>query len=271
MLATLFRWCSAVMLSLALLLGMGHGVWAADAPELVALHEDLQTIYEKAFALTDQGDFEAAEAAWTGAISRMPDNPASWSNRGNARISQNKLDEAIADFNKSIEIAPDQPGPYVNRGIAWEGMGQWEKAIADYDQALAIDSDDPVTLNNRGNAYGGLGKWEEARDDFETASNLRPGFAMPRINVALSNYEIGAKLEATRQMRNLVRRFPMSADTRAALTAMLWDSGQRGEAESNWVSAVALDARYKDLDWVAHIRRWPPSLVDSLQNFLDFK
>ena len=244
--------------------------WAASS-ELEALHSDLQGLYEQAFSETDSGNFAAAEKTWSKAIDRMPDNPATWSNRGNARISQNKLDDAIADFDQSIAIAPDQPGPYVNRGIAWEGKGQWEKAIADYNHALDIDPDDPTTLNNRGNAEGGKGDWEKARNDFEQASLLNPGFAMPRINTALANYEIGERSEAMRQMKNLVRRFPMSADTRAALTAMLWDTGYRGEAESNWVSAVGLDSRYKDLDWVAHIRRWPPSLVFALQNFLEIK
>ena len=42
----------------------------------------------------------------------------------------------------------------------------------------------------------------------------------------------------------------------------------RSEAESNWVSAVGLDRRYKDLEWVATIRRWPPNLVVALDHFL---
>jgi tetratricopeptide (TPR) repeat protein len=273
MLFWITRVCVAIALILSLTLGTGFMVHPAIASpsELKSLHQDLQALYEQAFKETDAGHFEAAETAWSKAIERMPENPASWSNRGNARISQNNLDDAIADFNQAIAIAPDQPGPYVNRGIAWEGTGQWEKAIADYNQALEIDPEDPTTLNNRGNAQGGLGDWNAARNEFEQAALLNPGFAMPRINLALATYEIGNKFEAMRQMRNLVRRFPMSADTRAALTAMLWDQGQRGEAESNWVSAVGLDARYKDLDWVSHIRRWPPSLVISLQNFLEHK
>ncbi|MEM9136974.1 MAG: tetratricopeptide repeat protein [Cyanobacteria bacterium P01_F01_bin.42] len=264
------RFCLAIALGLCLSFGSARGAIAAPS-ELEALHADLQALYEQAFIETDKGDFAAAEETWTAAIDRMPDNPATWSNRGNARISQNKLEDAIADFDQSIAIAPDQPGPYVNRGIAWEGQGQWEKAIADYDHALEIDPDDPTTLNNRGNALGGLGQWDRAKNDFERASLLNPGFAMPRINVALANYEIGERNEAVRQMKNLVRRFPMSADTRAAMTAMLWESGKFGEAESHWVSAVGLDARYEDLDWVANIRRWPPSLVLALQNFLELK
>jgi hypothetical protein len=65
-----------------------------------------------------------------------------------------------------------------------------------------------------------------------------------------------------------VRRYPKFADMRAALTVSLWAEGKVGEAESNWVSAVGLDPRYKDLEWVTQIRRWPPAMVAALEKFL---
>ena len=69
-------------------------------------------------------------------------------------------------------------------------------------------------------------------------------------------------------MRRLVKKYPMFADMRAALTAVLWADGQQGEAESNWVAAVGVDSRYQNLDWVKEIRRWPPRLVSALDKFL---
>jgi hypothetical protein len=61
----------------------------------------------------------------------------------------------------------------------------------------------------------------------------------------------------------------MYSDMRAALTAVLWVSGQQGEAESNWVATVGLDNRYQDLDWIKNIRRWPPSMIEALEKFLN--
>jgi len=52
------------------------------------------------------------------------------------------------------------------------------------------------------------------------------------------------------------------------LTAALWVNGNQGEAESQWVSAVGTDARYKDIDWVANVRHWPPKMVAALEKFL---
>lgn len=273
--ALALSWVLAGVLGLGLAIGLSPvPAWAAaqteeaSSPELQALYRDLGDLYQRAFAATDQGDFVAAEQLWSEAIERMPSNPATWSNRGNARVSQFKLKAAIADFDKASQLAPDEPGPYLNRGTAWEGLGDWERAIADYNRALAIDPEDPVALNNRGNANGGQGDWEAAKADFYHAAELARGFALANINYALTLYQLGEKDEGTRKLRNLVRRYSQAADPRAALTAVLWDQGRPGEAESNWAAAVNLDTRYKDIDWVRNIRRWPPAIADALERFL---
>ncbi len=227
-----------------------------------------EKIAKKAFRASEKGDFAEAEIYWTELIDKFPNNPAVWSNRGNVRIGQYKLTEAIADFNRSIEIAPEYPDAYLNRGIAYEGKKLWEKAIADYNQVLEISPQDPVALNNRGNAKAGQEKWQDALEDYQQAANIAPNFPIARGNASLVMYQIGERSESIRNMRNLVRKYPLYSDMRAALAASLWVEGQQGEAESNWVAAVGLDNRYQDLDWIKNIRRWPPTMVEALEKFL---
>ncbi len=230
--------------------------------------EQGEAIAQKAFQATNQGDFAQAEIYWTELIEEFPRNPAVWSNRGNVRVIQDKLDAAIADFDRAIAITDRYPDPYLNRGIAYELKQDWQHAIADYNQVLEIDPQDPVAYNNRGNAEAGQHKWRDALADYEQASAIAPDLATARANIALVTYQIGDHQEALRQIRNLVRKYPNFADVRAAITAILWVEGQQGEAESNWVAAVGLDPRYQDLDWVASIRRWPPDMVKALEKFL---
>ena len=225
----------------------------------------------KAFTATNAGDFVAAEGLWTQLIERFPSNPASWSNRGNSKVSQNKLSEAIADFNKSIELAPDATDPYLNRGTALEGQGKYVEAIADYNRVLEIDPKDAMAYNNRGNAKAGLGEWEEAIADYKKAADLAPNFAFARANYAIALYQTGEQKEAIRTMKNIVRKYPQFPDMRAALTAALWEQGNRGEAESNWVAVVGMDSRYKDINWVKNVRRWPPVMVAALEKFLSLQ
>ncbi|MEL6441880.1 MAG: tetratricopeptide repeat protein [Cyanobacteria bacterium J06621_8] len=227
-----------------------------------------EKIANQAFQAAKQGNFAEAETYWTILVENFPDNPAVWSNRGNVRIGQYKLAEAIADFDRSIEIAPEYPDAYLNRGIAYEGQRKWQQAIADYDYVLQISPQDPVALNNRGNAKAGQQKWQAALEDYQSAADLAPNFPIARGNASLVQYQMGDYTESLRTMRNLVRKYPMYSDMRAALAAVLWVEGKQGEAESNWVAAIGLDNRYQDLDWVENIRRWPPSMIQALEKFL---
>ena len=135
---------------------------------------------KKAFKAAEKGDFELSEVYWTELVKKFPSNPAVWSNRGNVRIGQYKLTEAIADFNRSIEIAPEYPDAYLNRGIAYEGQRLWQEALADYNHVLSITPQDPVALNNRGNAKAGQQKWQEALEDYQKAADIAPTFPMAR-------------------------------------------------------------------------------------------
>jgi tetratricopeptide (TPR) repeat protein len=227
-----------------------------------------EKIAQKAIEALEKGDFSRSEAYWTELIEEFPQNPAVWSNRGNVRVSQQRIEDAIADFNRSIAIAPQYPDAYLNRGIAYEGQQNWDLAIADYNRALAINPQDTVAYNNRGNAKAGQQKWQEALEDYEKAIAIAPNFSLARANSALVTYQIGDRFEATRQLRNLVRKYPMFPDVRAAMTAVLWVEGKQGEAESNWVATVGLDNRYQNLEWVANVRRWPPKMVEALEQFL---
>ena len=244
---------------------------ASENPGAELSEQSLQTVADlrnKAFKATQIGDFVTAETYWTQLLELLPNEAAIWSNRGNSRVGRNKLEDAISDYDRAIELAPNAPAPYLNRGAALEGLGQWEAAISDYNQLLELAPKDASAYNNRGNAEAGLGEWEAAISDYDKAIELAPTFALAKINYALALYQVGQTQDAIRNMRNLARRYPQFADARAALAAALWDQGQLGEAESNWVAVIGLDSRYKDLNWVGSIRRWPPVMVCALEQFL---
>jgi tetratricopeptide (TPR) repeat protein len=265
-----------VLLLVVVLCGGTLPAFAAESeeftqPSAVDFFSKVSTLRKEAFDATNKGDFATAEQRWTDIITLLPDNAAVWSNRGNAKVSQNKLEAAIADFNKAMELAPDAPDPYLNRGAALEGLGKWDEAIADYNRVLDLDPNDPAAFNNRGNAEAGLGHWETAIADYQKAFELAPDYAFARANYALAEYQLGQTEEAIRTMRNIVRKYPKFADMRAALTAVLWTEGRKGEAESQWVSAVGLDNRYKDITWVKTVRRWPPTMVAALEKFLNLQ
>ena len=158
--------------------------------------------------------------------------------------------------------------PYVNRGIAQEALKNWKDAADDYNWVLKQKPENSSALYNLANVMGSMGNWLEAERLFHKASSSRTGFAMARSSEALSIYQLGDLDLAEAKIRLLIRKYPLFADARAALSAILWRKGFIGEAESNWAAAAGLDIRYREKDWLLNVRRWPPNPTNDLIAFL---
>ena len=173
-----WRWLVGIVAIVLMVLTPISSGFAQPAPsELTDAQFELgDKLRTQAFTATNEGNFGKAETYWTQLIELFPQNPAIWSNRGNSRVSQNKLTAAVTDFNKSIELMPGYPDAYLNRGTALEGLGKWDEAIADYQYILSIDPKDAMAYNNLGNAYGGLGDWNTAIQNYLKASEIAPDF-----------------------------------------------------------------------------------------------
>ncbi|MCP9912012.1 tetratricopeptide repeat protein [Cyanobium sp. BA20m-14] len=233
----------------------------------------LPQLFDQALSASREGRFAEALPLWNQVLEVAPNDAAAWSNRGNVLLALGDPRSAIADQTKAIALDSESPDPHLNRGTAEEALGRWAAAEADYRWILErapSDTGEPraSALYNLGNVHGSLGDWEEARRCFEAASLARPGFAMARSSAALAAFQLGDKAGAERELRNLIRRYPLFADARAALTALLWQKGASGEAESNWAAASGLDPRYRQQEWLRSTRRWPPVPVEALAQFL---
>lgn len=224
--------------------------------------------FEQALAASREGRLEEALALWSQVLEESPRDAAAWSNRGNVRLMLGDPQGAIADQNQAMVIEPDQLDPHLNRGTAEEALGRWRDAAADYRWILARDPAEPAALYNLGNVRGSEDDWETARACFNAAAAARPGMAMARSSAALAAFQLGDAAAAEHDLRALIRRYPLFADARAALTAVLWQGGAGGEAESHWAAASGLDPRYRQEEWLRQIRRWPPRAVQALNQFL---
>ena len=248
---------------LALLLVLQLAVAGAPLPQL----------FDQALAASRSGDFAGALPLWNQVLELAPSDAAAWSNRGNVQLALGDPQAAIADQTHAMELDPASPDPHLNRGTAEESLQRWDAAEADYRWILERDAaeghpPDASALYNLGNVQGSRGDWSAARSSFVAAADARPGFAMARSSAALSAFQLGELDAAETELRSLIRRYPLFADARAGLTALLWRRGARGEAESHWASASGLDPRYRQPEWLLATRRWPPVPVQALADFL---
>jgi len=285
---------SGFLLLLVLMAQLALAPLALAAPRPPSLAQ----LFDQALAASREGSFDQALPLWNQVLELAPEDAAAWSNRGNVQLVLGDPIAAIADQERAMALEPSNPEPHLNRGIAEEALQRWGAAETDYrwileppvTQASSASSDktaspdkpassdkpasqlDPevraAALYNLGNVQGSQGDWLAARNSFRTAADSRPGFAMARSSAALAAFQLGELEQAERELRALIRRYPLFADARAGLTALLWRLGASGEAESNWASASGLDPRYRQPEWLQSTRRWPPAPVSALEQFL---
>jgi tetratricopeptide (TPR) repeat protein len=254
----------------ALLLGLWLLAWPAPLRADAATGERsvVPELFEKALQASREGRFDVALPLWDQVVLQAPQEASAWSNRGNVLLALGHPRAAIADQERALALDPASPDPHLNRGTAEEALGLWQAAEADYRWILERDPLDASALYNLGNVEGSQDDWGAARSCFEAAAAARPGFAMARSSAALAAFQLGDVAVAEKQLRDLIRRYPLFADARAGLTALLWQRGARGEAESHWAAASGLDPRYRQEEWLLKIRRWPPVPVQALVQFL---
>jgi tetratricopeptide (TPR) repeat protein len=282
---------SGFLLLLVLMAQLALAPLALAAPRPPSLAQ----LFDQALAASREGSFDQALPLWNQVLEMAPEDAAAWSNRGNVQLVLGDPLAAIADQERAMALEPSNPEPHLNRGIAEEALQRWDAAETDYrwilePPASPASSENPATLAkpatsdkpasqldpevraaalyNLGNVQGSQGDWESARNSFRTAADSRPGFAMARSSAALAAFQLGELEQAERELRALIRRYPLFADARAGLTALLWRLGASGEAESNWASASGLDPRYRQPEWLQSTRRWPPAPVSALEQFL---
>ncbi len=228
-------------------------------------------LFEKALAESQDGNFIQAEKDWSVYLKDNPNDAAALSNRGNIRLALGDPRGAIKDQTKAIEISPEDLDPYINRGIAREALQLWEEASDDYNYVLKKNPKDISALYNLGNVMGSMDNWIEAKRLFSQAASSNNAIAMARSSEALAIYQLGDLDLAEKKIRVLILKYPLFADARAALSALLWHKGFIGEAESNWAAAAGLDIRYREKDWLLNIRRWPPNPTNDLVSFLSLE
>ncbi len=227
--------------------------------------------FDKALEATKNGEFVKALKLWDQVIEISPNDAAALSNRGNVRLILGDPQGDIEDQTMAMKLLPLETDPHLNRGTAEEFLRLWDEAEQDYNWVLNHNPDDVSALYNLGNVKLSQDHFSQAEEFFDKASLLSPGFVMARSSKALVEYQMGKYDLAEHDLRTLIRRYPLLADARAALSALLWRKGNFGEAESNWTAVAGLDSRYRDFEWLLNTRRWPSKPSIDLMAFLDLK
>lgn len=194
-----------------------------------------------------------AEAAFTGAVGAVPNNPLVYNNRGMFYQQQGKTQQAIADFTRAIELDANFAVAYTNRGFSTMAEGNPQAAENDFTAAIKIDQNQPLVYSLRGTARLSQGNTKGAIEDYEQvvrADGKNPvaqadlGFAKyfaGDYSGAVASFEAALGLDANLRYLNPWRYWALVRAGQAAVAATkVGDSLTKAADKRDWVDHLVL-------------------------------
>jgi len=165
--------------------------------------------------------------------------------RGDALLTQGRIEEAIAQYREVVRTEPDHFAGHNKLGFALMQVGRSQDALAAIRRAVELQPDNPETHNNLGLALAQAGRSQEAVASLQHAIELQPDYAEAQYNLAHTFIAVGKPSAAAGEFRNALRGRP---DWPVALAALAWLQATQADPDvRDPAEAVRLASRAADL------------------------
>ncbi len=239
---------------------------------------DLQSLFERAFALQQGGDAAQAEPLYRqilqaapgdfatrlllgilcatqgrndealalieAALRADPHSELALLNYGNVLGATGRRDAALAAYDRALAVNPASVDTLNNRGVLLWNMQRWGEALTSYDRALALDPGHAEAHNNRGNVLQDLGRLEEALAGYQRVLELRPDFAQAYNNRANALRKLGRPEQALASADRALALQPRYADALHNRANILLDMKRPEAALADFDAALAIQSRH---------------------------
>jgi len=116
---------------------------------------------------------DQADAHFSAAIEKQPDDAAALVARGRLRFDRGELDAAIVDLDRALKLAPSSEA-FTFRGFAWKRKGDKDRAMADFDEAIRLDPRNALAWRVRGATWAGKADYQKAVADYSESIRIDP-------------------------------------------------------------------------------------------------
>ncbi|MFH6771739.1 tetratricopeptide repeat protein [Gaetbulibacter aestuarii] len=130
--------------------------------------ENLDALFYRALAKTEQGDISGAIVDYSKIILIKPD-PDTYFNRGNLRYSLKEFEGAKEDYQKAYELDPGFVDALFSLACVKFDLGDYQEAIKDYTKVIELNSYYPKVYTLRASAYEALEDYKKAIEDYTVA------------------------------------------------------------------------------------------------------
>ncbi|UWR48677.1 O-linked N-acetylglucosamine transferase, SPINDLY family protein [Phaeobacter inhibens] len=214
-------------------------------------------LQEQLTALFQHGQHQQAAARCAELLNSHRKSAFLWELLGRCHLAQAALDEAATCLNKACELNPTSATTFAAMGDVYRRQNRPEDAVALYKKALALDStclsalnnlgntlldqdriieadqcfasaidqapDNAQLLYNRANIQRQLGNLGIARDLYGRAARFAPGFLEARYNLAQLTGMAGDRVEAIRNLEQILLARPNDDRARAQKLRLMAD------------------------------------------------
>jgi tetratricopeptide (TPR) repeat protein len=192
--------------------------------------------------LADEGKTGEAAAHFETSL-RLDPNDESALGLGNARMRQQRFDEAAVLFEQAARLNPRKATAHYNLGNAMRRLGRTDDAIAAYRRALALDPGSAATHNNLGVTLLAKGELDEAKAAFEETLRRSPGDTDAELNLGLiasARAQWSAAVEHFESALGRAPEHPRLAPAHQALATALQHAGRPADAIAHYEVAHRL-------------------------------
>lgn len=134
--------------------------------------QEARELFAKGNEAFKNGKYKLATDFFSKSISKAPNKPAIYFNRGSSYALLKDYLKAIRDFTKTIELSPKHFDAYNNRGLAYYDIRQFDKALSDFNRSLEIDSNFVIAMVNKGITLEYVQRYTEALSEYEKALSI---------------------------------------------------------------------------------------------------
>jgi len=196
----LFLFCTVVLIS-------------ACAPTSAISPQDKK----KADAARDLGEAYLREKQYTAALKELykaekinPNDATLHNDLGLVFMAKEKYDLAVTHFRKAVALNPDYTLAKNNLGSVYLALEEWDNAIAVLEPITKdmLYATPHYPLSNLGWAYYNKGEYDKARQYLEEALELKPDFAIARLNLARTFLATGKLHQARTLLEEIASESP---------------------------------------------------------------
>jgi len=146
-------------------------------------------------------------------------------------------------YDLQVVREPEDPTLRLQRGYAYIELDAYSYAVDDFNIAIGLDETLFDAYHGRGLAHFYLKEWNVALEDFDQALALNPDLAEAHAWRGYLLYLRGKYEPAIKALRQAVALDGVDPAKRVWLAEVLLRSGDAGEAEAEYATALSLDAR----------------------------